>query len=109
MEKFFESITNGDTGEVTIRHYTEEEIAKVMEARALENVPSKITARQARLFILSKNKVSESETAIQKLGQEAKINWEYGTEFSRGDMIIKALSTTVGMTENAFLEEANKL
>ena len=63
MEKFFESITNGDTGEVTIRHYTEEEIAAVMAARARENVPDQISARQARLLILSKNKTIGSEAS----------------------------------------------
>jgi hypothetical protein len=109
MEKFFESITNGDTGEVTIRPYTEEEIAAVMAARARENVPDQISARQARLLILSKNKTIESEKVIQNLGEKAKINWEYGTEFKSGDEVIVALSKLLNLTEDQFFEAAGKL
>jgi hypothetical protein len=109
MEKFFESITNGDTGEVTIRPYTEEEIAAVMAARARENVPDMISARQARLLILSKNKTIESEKTVQGLGEKAKITWEYGTEFKSGDEVIIALSKLLNLTEDQFFEAAAKL
>lgn len=109
MEKFFESIFDADTGKVTIRPYTEEEIAAVMAARAQENVPDKISARQARLLVLLKNKTSEAETTIRGLGQKAVINWEYGTEFRGGDEIIVALSKLLNLTEDQFLEAAGAL
>lgn len=99
MSEYFELITNAQTGEVTRRDWTQEEIDAYLSARAVVSVPTSITPRQCRLLLLQQGLLSQVETMISQSTDDVRITWEYALEFKRDDPILNQLGTSLGLTE----------
>ena len=102
---FFDSVT----GELTVTEYSDEEIAALEERTRLADLPKVITARQVRLLILEAKKTKEAEDKITKMGPEAKITWEYETQYNHGNELIIALAGLLNLTEEELFTKAAKL
>jgi hypothetical protein len=93
---YFEVITNAQTGEITIRPYTPEEIAAI-ENRPVP-VPQVITPRQCRLILLQQGLLAQVEAMIAQQDEATKITWQYASEFRRDDTLLNALAVNLNIT-----------
>lgn len=101
MTDYFEVITNAQTGEVTTRPYTSEEIAAfeaAIAAASQPRVPASVTPRQVRLLLLSQNLLAQVETIIAASDEATKIAWEYASEFRRDDPLLLDLAAQLQLT-----------
>lgn len=90
--------TNAETGEVTVRAWTQEEIA-AREARLASLVKiSPITPRQVRLLLLQQGKLQDVEAMIAQQGEATKIAWQYASEFRRDDPLLVSLAANLGFS-----------
>jgi hypothetical protein len=82
-------------------------VLKAEKEREL-NVPTSITARQARLALLKIGKLDDVATAINSLESPIKeqvlIEWEYATEIYRKHEFISTLGASLGLDKNALDE-----
>ncbi|MBD3762445.1 hypothetical protein [Rhizorhabdus sp.] len=66
-------------------------------------VPQQVTARQARLALLSAGKLDMIEGALAALpgpeGRAAQIEWEYASEIRRDSPLIAALAPAIGFND----------
>lgn len=107
---YFEVITNAQTGEQTIRPYTQEEIDALLNAP--KPVPQSITPRQCRLVLLAQGLLASVETMIASQDQATQITWAYASEFRRDDPLLNQLAQNLGLTEqqiDAFFIAASQL
>lgn len=69
------------------------------------SIPKSITARQARLALLSIGKLADVAAAISKLESPIKerveIEWEYATDIYRNNGFIDALGSALGLDKAA--------
>jgi hypothetical protein len=101
MTDYFAVITNAQTGEVSTRPYTPEEIGAVeaaIAAAAVPKVPASVTPRQVRLLLLSQGLLSQVTTLIAQQPEAAQIAWEYASEFRRDDPLLLSLATNLNLT-----------
>ena len=96
-EEFFEVITNAETGEQTIRPWTQEEIDAALAIRNRIIVPEAITPRQCRLVLLSQGLLDEVEAMIAQQDRATQIAWEFASEFRRDDPLLQALATNLNL------------
>lgn len=96
MPDYFEVITNAQTGEVTTRQFTPEEIAAVLAAP--KAVPASVTPRQVRLLLLSQGLLSQVTELIAQQDEATKIAWEYASEFRRDDPLLLSLAISLNLT-----------
>ena len=79
-------------------------VLKAEKEREL-NVPTSITARQARLALLKIGKLDDVATAINSLEspikEQIQIEWEYATEIYRKHEFIETLGASLGLDRNA--------
>ena len=109
---------NCQTGEVTQRELTPEELAQMQE---WENqplpVPSEITARQLRMaLIMNGVDFQDIHDVLEQLPEPqkslAKINWEYAGTFERDNGMMQEMIPLLGFSEeqiNEIFTEGNKL
>ena len=80
---------------------TKEELEKIIREREAENM--KLTARQARLALMSIGKLDSVQTAINSLPSPQKeqvlTEWEYATEILRGHPFVLNLAVALGLSE----------
>lgn len=106
--QYFEVITNAETGEVTKRMYSPEEIIAFKKA----NVPQVISAAQCRILLLRKNLLDSVELLISTKDQETQIKWRYAERFERNNSLLirlaadPALSLTDDVLDDFFIEAA---
>lgn len=75
------------------------------------NVPTKISPRQARLVLLDKNLLDEVDEIV-KVDRRTQIYWEYATEINRNDPVLNNLGLALNLTSEQLDElfiEASKL
>ena len=64
-----------------------------------------VTMRQARLALLQENKLADVTSAISALPdgerEAAEIQWEYGSEVERLSTLVVALTSAIGLTDEA--------
>lgn len=74
-------------------------------------IPTKITMRQCRLYLLSKDLLDDVETLVST-NKAWQIEWEYANEVLRTNQLIPAMQSTLNLTneqiDTMFLE-ASKL
>lgn len=90
--------TNVQTGEVTVREWTPEEIAAREARLASMRKIAPVTPRQVRLLLLSQGLLSQVTDLIAQQPEAAKIAWEYASEFRRDDPLLLSLAATLGLT-----------
>lgn len=97
------------TGEIKVRLWTKEEIDAISNRK--EPVPKVITACQIRLLLVDKRKLADAEKLVKSLGDAAKVEWEYRTEFKYIDdnELIKKLAELCSMEKDDLYIEAGKL
>ncbi len=87
------------------RTMTEAEYAEYIDPanKVKELIPFSVTMRQARLALLSANKLTLVSSAIDSLPspqkEQAQIEWEYATTVSRDSALTQMLATSLGMSE----------
>ncbi|MDY0961730.1 hypothetical protein [Massilia sp. CFBP9026] len=90
-------------GQTIIRDLTEEEIAATPPEQII--VPSEVTMRQARLALLSIDKLDRVIPAIESLeGAErdaARIEWEFSSAVVRSRPLVVMLGQALGLDEVA--------
>lgn len=70
------------------------------EAAALPApVPASVTPRQARLALAGANLLDDVETAIDGMGQAARIEWDYALEIRRDSPLVAALAPILGLSD----------
>lgn len=90
------------TGQTVTEHpLSPEEIEAIDSAPAA--VPSSVTMRQIRLWLLTAGKLGDVEAAIAMMPdaairQAAQIEWEYATNIERAKPLTMALAQAIGMT-----------
>lgn len=62
-------------------------------------VPAYVTSAQARLFLLSINKLDEAETLISQQSRAAQIEWQYRDRFYRYSPVLTFTASEMGLTE----------
>lgn len=67
---------------------------------AVQSVPSAVTMRQARLALLQSGLLEQVNNAVLVGGEADKITWEYATEVSRSDALVKNLAVSLGLDES---------
>lgn len=81
-------------------HYVD---GKFITPYVAPSIPTSITMRQARLALLQAGKLSDIDTALAYLPspqkEQAKIEWEYGSEVERHNGWIESLAPMLGMTD----------
>lgn len=86
-----------DEGLIIGRLYKEEIVCPDL------NIPQSISARQARLVLLSMDKLTEVETFIENLPEPnksiAKTEWEYATTLDRYHPLVLTLAELMGLTK----------
>lgn len=89
---------------------------KADEMQARSTVPSSITMRQARLYLLKAGKLADVEAAINALPspqkEAATIEWQYSQEVQRHNGFVELLAPVLGWTPeevDAMFVEAAKL
>lgn len=98
----------------TLKSEREAELANATLNEQGVQVPNSITARQARLALISINKLADVETAINSMPspdkEKAKIEWEYATEIERNHTFVANLAAGLGLNDteidNLFIEGA---
>jgi hypothetical protein len=94
-------ILDVETGNITVRPWTEEEIEKIKNEKP--SVPKEIDARQLRLALLEQGKLKKFQSNIETGDESIKINWEYGTSFKRNNFVFQnILGTTDDETDDLF-------
>lgn len=72
-------------------------------ALAKAQVPPAVTARQARLALLSAGLLSQVTTILAAMtgpeGEAARIEWEYALGIERNSPLVTALSSQLGLTD----------
>ncbi|MGE4501992.1 MAG: hypothetical protein AB7D03_03880 [Thiomicrospira sp.] len=70
---------------------------------AYNQVPPTISARQARLALLSIDKLADVDTALAALPspqrEQAQVEWEYASQIERQHPFVTALGTALGMDD----------
>lgn len=100
------------TKEYPLEEYCKtQNIAEYIAPEPIIIVPNSITMRQARLYLLSIEKLDDVELLVQ--GNKAwQIEWEYANEVVRSNQLITALQTALNLSDtdvdNMFIE-ASKL
>lgn len=93
---------NVQTGEVTDREYTPEEISSFASGASQVHVPQSVSMRQARLILLSIGKLQDVQNAINSIqgaqGEAARIEWEYSSEVRRNQPLFLSLAPILNMT-----------
>ncbi len=104
-----ETILDVKTGKIKTRIHTQEEIDAISNQK--EPVPKVITACQIRLLLVNKRKLADAEKLVKSLGDAAKVEWEYRTEFKYIDdnELIKKLAELCSMEKDDLYIEAGKL
>lgn len=64
-------------------------------------VPVTVTAFQARAALLSAGLLDEVEAAVTAADRSTQLAWEYALSFERGSPTIQALSTAIGLDDEA--------
>lgn len=96
---------NAQTGEMTERDYTLEELADMQEMEnAPAPVPFEITARQVRMqLIVMGVDLQMIENALEQLPEPqqslAKVNWEYAGTFERNNGMMTEMAAQLGFTD----------
>lgn len=92
-----------DTKEPVEVQILEQATALKQELEAESKKTMKLTARQARLALMSISKLSLVETAINSLSspqkEQALIEWEYATEILRGHPFVQNLASALNLSE----------
>lgn len=91
--------TDAQTGEVTVREWTPQEIA-AREARLASMrkiVP--VTPRQVRLLLLSQGLLSQVTAMIEQQDEATRIAWEYASEFRRDDPLLLTLAQNLNLSD----------
>ena len=86
-------------------------IAKYVAPPVVIYIPTSITMRQARLYLLSLELLDDVELLVSQ-NKAQQIEWEYASEVQRTNQLIPALQEALGLTnaqvDNMFIE-ASKL
>ena len=62
-------------------------------------VPQSVTMRQARLALLQSGLLDEATAAVAGAGPAAQIEWEYSSDVGRNVILVQALSSALGLTD----------
>jgi len=62
-------------------------------------VPASVTNAQLRRALLAQNLLDQVDAAIQQIGGDALIQWEYGNPFMRFDPLVVQMGGALGKTE----------
>jgi len=87
--------TNAQTGEVTIRDMTPEEIAAMPWP---VTVPAVVSRFQARAALLQVGKLAAADAAVAQADALTKLAWADATEFERASPSIAALAPALGLS-----------
>jgi hypothetical protein len=63
------------------------------------SVPSLITPRQVRLFLLQQDMLDSVEEMISTQPKEIQIAWDYALEFRRNDPLLNTLAQNLNLTD----------
>ena len=86
-------------------------IASYVKPEVITIIPSKITMRQFRLYLLKTNRLDEVEV-VANGSASLKIEWEYSAEITRTNNLIIEIKESLGLSEeniNKLFLEASKL
>lgn len=97
-----------DGKEYPLEEYCKKQkIAPYVEPESIVVIPRSITMRQARLHLLDLGLLDDIESFISQ-DRKWQIEWEYATEILRDSPLIKAVQTTLDLSDeqidNMFLE-----
>lgn len=90
---------------------TEEEAQALIPAPVV-SVPDTITMRQCRLQLLADGDLANVTQLINAAGEAAQIEWEYGSQVKRDNVLFQTIAGALGKDEAAqdlFFTEASKL
>lgn len=75
------------------------EIAPYVEPEPVVIIPSQITMRQTRLYLLSIDLLDEVENIVSQ-NKAWQIEWEYASEVLRTNQLIQAMQTSLNLTNS---------